>query len=400
MGILDRLFGKDEADKSGPSIKFGRYTDSYKQPDQYKAWDKSLQAFEQGDYMESYRTFFSYLRDEELDNVRFRETADGIEFELFQGSKKVMGIANLEHLKAEAKVAKTQSMNIGFLRRLIDHNYDLKYSRFALDKENNISIVFDTYSLDGSPYKIYYGLKEMAANADKQDDLLLDEFAVLQSIETDHLKDLPEGEKEAKYQYIQQEIQRVFASLDSGKPDPQQFPGAMVYQLLHLCYKLDFLTKPEGHMMEVLERIHRLYFSKDERNTLQKAHLLRKEFQKTVRPAQRRFFQGNVPGAFHFWHYQPCQPRKGDHLYRRRIAQHGLVSGKQISRRSPGHTWLYCGVLPVQLCGTKARLGLFPALLSGHGERLFPAVGVPDLLFRYPNQGFQQKSPAESDPAY
>ena len=291
MGILDRLLGKTEADKPDPSIKFGRYTDSYKKPDQLKEWDKALEAFEQGEYMESYRTFFSYLRDEETDNVRFRETAEGIEFELFQGSKKVVGIANPEHLKAEAKVAKTQSMNIGFLRRLIDHNYDLKYSRFALDQEQNICIVFDTYSLDGSPYKIYYGLKEMAANADKQDDLLIDEFTVLQPIETSHLKDLPEGEKEVKYQYIQQEIQRVFSSLDSGKPDQQQFPGAMVYQLLHLCYKLDFLTKPEGHMMEVLERIHRLYFSKDDRNTIQKAHLLRKEFQKLLDRPKEDFFK-------------------------------------------------------------------------------------------------------------
>ena len=300
MRILDRLFGKGEAEKPDPPIKFGRYTDSYKRPEQQQAWEKALQSFEQGEYMESYRAFFHYLRDEKEDNVKFRETPDGIEFELVQGSKKVVGIADLNHVKAEAKVARTQSMNIGFLRRLIDQNYDLKYSRFALDPENNISVIFDTYSLDGSPYKIYYGLKEMATNADKQDDLLIDEFAVLKSIETGHLIDLPEEEKATKYQYIQEEIKKVFASLDSGKPDPQQYPGALAYQLLYLCYKLDFLTQPEGHMMEMLERIHRLYFSKDDRNTIQKAHLLRKEFQKLLDRPKEDFFKEMylVPSTF------------------------------------------------------------------------------------------------------
>ena len=291
MSLLQRIFGKEEASQGLPSIKFGRYTDAYKQPEQYQSWEKALQAFEEDKYMDSYRAFFHYLRDEEEDNVRFRETDEGIEFELFQGSKKVTGTANPEHLKAEAKVARVKSMNIGFLRRLIDQNYNLKYSRFALDPDHNISIVFDTFSINGSPYKIYYGLKEMATNADKQDDLLIDEFAVLQSIETEHLKDLPEKEKNIKFDFIQKEIQAVFSALEREKPDPQQYPGAHIYQLLYLCYKLDFLTTPEGHMMEVLERIHRLYFAKDDRNTLQKAHLLRKEFQKLLERPKEDFFK-------------------------------------------------------------------------------------------------------------
>lgn len=300
MGFIDRLFGKTAPDGQDPPVKFGRYSDTYKRPEQYEAWDKSLQAFEQGNYMDSYRSFFDYLYDPAEDNIRIRESEKGIEFELYQGSKKVTGIADTEHVRAEARVASTESMNIGFLRRLIDQNYNLKYSRFALDPENNISIVFDSYSLDCSPYKIYYGLKEMAANADKQDDLLLDEFPVLKPIETAHLVDLPEAEKEVKYEYIREEIGKVFARIDSGKPDPQQFPGANAFLLLDLCYKLDFLTKPEGHMMEVLERIHRQYFAKDERNAPQKAIMLRKEFQKLLDRSKADYFKEmyQVPATF------------------------------------------------------------------------------------------------------
>lgn len=291
MSLLEKLFGKRDAENHNPPVRFGRYSDSYKQPEQYAFWEKSLQAFERQEYMESYRSFFQYLKDEREGNVVFEEKENRIEFTLFQGSNKVMGFADPEHFKAEARVARTESMNIGFLRRLVDQNYELKYARFALDPENNISIVFDTYSLDASPYKIYYGLKELATNADKQDDLLLDEFSALKPLETEHLRDLPEAEKEVKYQYIQAEIKKVFAMLDAGKPDPKQYPGSIAYMLLYLCYKLDFLTKPEGHMMEVLERIHRLFFAKDDKNAIQKSHLLRKEFQKLLDRSKEDFFK-------------------------------------------------------------------------------------------------------------
>lgn len=291
MSLFTRLFRKRNAEDDNPPIRFGRYTDSYKLPEQYEYWEQSLKAFEREEYMASYLTFFKYLQDEGEGNVQFQETENGIEFVLYQGSNKVTGIADLQHFKAEAKVARTEAMNIGFLRRLIDQNYDLKYARFALDPNDDIAIVFDTYSLDASPYKVYYGLKELATNADKQDDLLLDEFTSLHSLETEHLRDLPLAEKEVKYQYIQAEIQKVFAQLDSGKPDPLQYPGAGPYLLLNLCYKLDFLTKPEGRMMEMLERIHRLFFAKDDRNTLQKSNLLRKEFQKLLDRPKDEFFK-------------------------------------------------------------------------------------------------------------
>ncbi|RMF28948.1 MAG: hypothetical protein D6765_05165, partial [Bacteroidetes bacterium] len=70
--------------------------------------------------------------------------------------------------------------------------------------------------------------------------------------------------------------------LDSGKPDPNQYPGAYAYLLLSLCYKFDYLLKPEGFMMETLERIHRQYFSNQEEHSLRKIQILRKEFQQLL----------------------------------------------------------------------------------------------------------------------
>ena len=90
--------------------------------------------------------------------------------------KKAVGKANIEKVTIEAKIAKTDTLNIGFMRRLLERNFQLRYSRFALDEENNITIRFDTSVLDGSPYKLYYALKELTTNADKLDDLLIDDL--------------------------------------------------------------------------------------------------------------------------------------------------------------------------------------------------------------------------------
>ncbi len=263
MGILDRLFGSGNAAVLQPDIKFGRYSDSYKEKTNYEAWNQSLSYFEQGEYMEAYKSFFHYLLDEDEQNISYREEKGQLCFELFQGSMRISGTADRKKFKAEAKIAGTDSLNVGFMRRLIEKNFELKYSRFGLDPDNKLTLIFDTYSLDGSPYKLYYALKEVATHADKQDDLLLDEFQTLQAIDTSFLEPLPQQEKEVKYAYLNQKSKEVLQDSQRGTLDPIQYPGGIAYLLLDLIYKLDYLIKPEGYTMETLERLHRQYFAKD-----------------------------------------------------------------------------------------------------------------------------------------
>lgn len=291
MSFFDRLFGRNTVEETQPNIKFGRYTDSYKTRENYKAWDDALHLFEKKNYLTFYREFFHYLRDIKEKNVSYWEEKDGIGFELYQGSKKISGFANDQRFKAEAKVVKADSLNVGFMRRLMEKNFNLKYTRFALDAENNICIVFTTYTLDGSPYKLYYALKELATNADKQDDLLLDEFDMLRAIETSHLQEIPLIEKEAKYQFITKKIQQVFDEIEGSDLSPLQYPGAIAYLMLNLIYRLDYLTKPEGYMMEVLERVHRLYFAQDTKGNTQKNSVLKKELKKLLSRPKEEFFK-------------------------------------------------------------------------------------------------------------
>ncbi len=299
MWLLDRIFSNQNDSNYQPSIRFGRFSDSYKPSKNYDAWDDSLEKFEKQDYIGCYRSFFDYLRDEQEDNVKYWEVDEGIEFEFYQGSKRIFGHANTSKLKAEAKIAKAKGRKKQFMYRLLEQNFNLQYSRFAIDHEDTLTIIFDTYSLDGSPYKLYYALKELATNADKQDDLLLDEFKSLEQVGTDHLKMLPAEEKLVKYNYV---INSIEKALNMAKDEQlcQEYPGGIAYLLLNLVYKLDYLIKPEGYMMEALERANRLYFANDNKNTFEKIKGLQRELELLASRPREGFFREMYRGISTF----------------------------------------------------------------------------------------------------
>ena len=101
---------------------------------------------------------------------------------------------------------------------------------------------------------------------------------------------MQEAEKEAKYHFITKEVEKVIQEVQHGKLSFDQYPGAYVYLLLGLIYKLDYLTRPEGYLMERLEFAHRQYFAKDNKTTLEKAKDLVQELQKLLGPIQRCLF--------------------------------------------------------------------------------------------------------------
>ncbi len=271
MGLFDSWLGRSTEKEQQPKIKFGRYSDSYKKDKQYDAWHQALEKFDEGDHFEAYSDFFDYLSDPEEENVNYQCLGDThFSFEFYQGSKKIKGYSDGRKFRAEAKVVKVDQTNVGFMRRLIEKNFTLQYSRFSFDENNDVAIIFDTYLLDGSPHKLYFALQELALNADKLDDLLVNEFDMLHPIETEHIKDCDEHEKEVKYQFIQQNINRVLLNINNGSLNPKLYAQAIGYQLLSLIYKLDYLIKPEGFMMETFEIINRDYFIQDDRSVFEK----------------------------------------------------------------------------------------------------------------------------------
>lgn len=279
MGFFDYFFS-NKKNINQPQIQFGRFSDAYKEERKYDAWDQSLVLFENQDYIESYKQLFEYLNDESAANCKYVDHKDHLTFELYQGSKKIVGKANHKNITAEAKVAKTDSLHIGFLRRLLEDNYQLKYCRYALDRDNSITAVFSSSTIDGSPYKLYSALKELATHTDKKDDILISEFEMLQPINNGHIRKIEESEARIKYDYLVCEIDKVLEIINNTKLNISHYPGAESYVYLDLIYRVDYLIKPEGNIMEIIDNIHSLYFHNKLKTPEQKNRLIQEELKR------------------------------------------------------------------------------------------------------------------------
>jgi hypothetical protein len=268
--MFDKLFGwgkKKEEEAPDPDILFGRYSDNNKPLAKVNRWTDADNFFKEKKYPESLDAFFDYMRDDQAKNVVYERHGNQGRFEFYQGSKIVRGTFSPEELKAEVTLARMPQPSVPVMRRLLEMNFNLYYSRFALDNDR-LCMRFDSDAETASPSKLYYGLKELATKADKQDDLLVQDFAILETADSEHLTEVPLAEKEVKYQYLQQWIGEALDLI--GGLDQDKFSGGIAYLLLTLIYRIDYLITPEGKLLNDLEKISGIYFKKDERPVIEK----------------------------------------------------------------------------------------------------------------------------------
>lgn len=264
--MLNKLFGwgkkKSSPEEEVTEINFGRYSDNNKTVQKTKRWTDADNLFKEKKFHESIAAFFEYLRDDVQQNVSVSKNAAENEFSFYQGSKIVRGSYNETKLSAEITLAKMPAPSVPVMRRLLEQNFNLYYSRFAIDNDR-LCMRFDTDILSANPNKLYYALKELATKGDKQDDLLLQDFNTLQSLDTDHLQQIPDTEKEVKYRYM---IKWVKETLELIEPlDAEKMSGGIAHLLLNLAYRIDFLIVPESKLLYDLEDIVNIYFVKDEK---------------------------------------------------------------------------------------------------------------------------------------
>ncbi|MEM6394905.1 MAG: hypothetical protein AAF741_01060 [Bacteroidota bacterium] len=303
MSIWERIFGPtlSPVEDSKLGYRFGRYSDAYKDQNNYTFWKQSLAQMESGHFLESVKAFLAYLRDDDEDNVRWEEREGQIYFEFYQGSKRISGSASEEGIKAEAKIARLGVANSELLQRLTSLNYELRYSRYALDDSRCLCIIFDSKSDDASPHKLYYAFKEIALQADKQDDLLIDEFRQLVQVEQGHLKQINLEAKRIKEAFLRKNIQNLLDYLGTGHLNPEEHPGGLAYLLLDVVFRLDYLIRPEGPTMEALERMQRMYFAgeRDQPITHRNMRLIG-ELQELLRRAPDEFGKELYLGKYTF----------------------------------------------------------------------------------------------------
>ncbi len=288
MGFFDKLFklGKDDEKASSaqlplPHLRMGRYSDNNKTLAKTQRWYDAEDLFKEKKYNESIEAFFDYLRDDSEDNVRLNAKGNGAyHFEIYQGTKIVKGEINEQEIVAEVSLAQMDKGLVPVMRRLLEMNYSLFYSRYALH-DNRLCMLFDTMREAASPNKLYYGLKELAIKADKQDDLLVSDFASLKAIDDSHVMPFSENEKEVKYRYFRHWIESTLKRIDELNQD--SFSGGIAYLYLTLIYKIDFLIVPEGKLLNEIEKINNVYWiNKEEKTTVERNQLMKEAFQQLL----------------------------------------------------------------------------------------------------------------------
>jgi hypothetical protein len=276
MALWDKYFRKKDKDQIKPTFEFGRFTDAYKPMEQYRAWDESLSLFDKQDYLETYRLFFKYLQTKEDHTIELKEFEDKLIFTFAQGSRQVYGKVDHNEITAESKIVKGVDFNIGLLRRILEHNYNLQYCRYSIDDDGDICLQYDSPMVDSSPYKSYFALKELSIQADKLDDLALHEFKRLVAVESNDKK-YPKGDiLEIHTNFFFDELDRVLNTLSNQRLNIHEFPGAAVYLIFNYLYKIDFLLLPQGIIMEMMEKLHTTYFAESNKRTQRKINELEK----------------------------------------------------------------------------------------------------------------------------
>jgi hypothetical protein len=262
--VFDKLFGWVRKKDEDPPIPLGRYSDNNKSVQKVQRWSDADELFKEKEYMKSLEAFFDYLCDDEQQNVTINRDNGSFEFTLFQGSKIVRGKIDNDRVTAETAIARMTEPSIPVMRRLLEMDFHLYYSRYAL-KDDTIMMLFDSDVISATPNKLYYGLKELATKADKQDDLLINEFSFLEAVDTGHIVQLSDEEKTIKFNFLQKWIKETLdyiATLDAEK-----FSGGISYLLLSLVFRIDYLISPEGKILSELEKIASSYYSKDDKSS-------------------------------------------------------------------------------------------------------------------------------------
>jgi hypothetical protein len=276
--MLGKLFGWTKKKKeTDPDIVFGRYSDNNKTVAKISRWTEAEKLFRDNKKQECLDAFFDYLLDDSQQNVVHERKGSEGSFSLYQGSKIVRGTYNEKQLRAEVTLARMPKPTVPVMRRLLEMNFNLYYSRYAMDGDR-LCMRFDSDIATATPNKLYYGLKELATKADKQDDLLVQNFSSLQPEDIDHIIPMSEQEKEVRYQFMQKWIRDTLEYISSL--DADKFSGGISYLLLTLSYRIDYLVAPEGPLLNEVEGIPDIYFKKDNKPVAEKNRLMIEAYHK------------------------------------------------------------------------------------------------------------------------
>jgi hypothetical protein len=267
MGFFDSIFSNTQLSSNktdGDPVQFGHFSDNNKTQAQLAAWAKAEGQFHDGKYISCAEGLLAYIQNEGSNNVQSTRSGNNLSFTIIQGSKRIHGTCSQEGLKAWCPIATMVQPSNPAMRKLLELNYTMSYSRFAL-REDILQIIMDCSTDMMHPNKLYFGLRELALQADLQDDLLLGTFSNMQQIDSEHVLQNSALHKEVKYNFFVASIQEVLLLAQILNPDT--YSGGMSYMFMNLLQKLHYLLVPEGRLLEEIDQISTQYWGDIEKKT-------------------------------------------------------------------------------------------------------------------------------------
>jgi hypothetical protein len=260
------------------NLQFGRYSNVINNPKRNAYWEYAFKMYEAKKYSDAYKSLLLYLENALGDNINVDNVSKSrFNFQIIQGSKMILGVVNEDGIFVEVKIGKTTTHNYDFYINLLEENYYRQYTKYALDSEGNICIMFQSDHASASPLKLYYALREMAISADKNDDVWVQQYDI-SPIQTEHKYNSTDFEKREKFRYFKTKCAELKAYIHENEDFLFSFPGAHAYLLLDFILTMDYLLKPEGKLMRTFEDIYRSFNNSFYSNPSEKVKEMNKNF--------------------------------------------------------------------------------------------------------------------------
>ena len=247
---------------------FGRGINANPAENEEELFINSYKAFEKKDILNAYEYFLKSLENFSNNtsnkNISLNKQDNKLNFEIYQGTAKIIGYITDKSLYAETTMIKKESAHIALKRYILERNYQLTYAcYFSDDKYIKLKIFLDNVTM--SPQKIFFPLREITLNADFDKEYMKSEFPNTSLEDIGHLKKLDENELKIKYDFLNQWIEDLENKIDALPLNDNS--GMQAFEYLQFFLKIDYLLVPKYEIYQKISKKVQEYFSNETATT-------------------------------------------------------------------------------------------------------------------------------------
>lgn len=246
---------------------FGRGTNANVPQNEDELFYKSYEAFENKDILSAYEYFFQTLEnfcyDKSNHNIVISKSEGKLNFEIFQGTSRLIGYVTKEHLYAQTILTKASLAHVALKRYILERNYQLTYSRYFVE-DDLIKLKIYQDNITMNPQKIFFPIREIALNADFDKEYIKYEFPEIILEDIAHIEPIDVNDLKIKYEFLQIWIEQLNSRLTTFPTN--DIIGMKAFSYLNLLFKIDYLIVPKYEIYQKLSKKIQEYFS-DENNT-------------------------------------------------------------------------------------------------------------------------------------